>query len=189
MSSGLILGDDVVRQLRASRLTRSRFRLEGWVQTELWRPGPGGVLRRVWRDVGRNLVVNTGINYILQTALSGSAPDTTFFLGLKDTGTVDAGDTMASHGGWATITPYSDATDPAWTEDDTGGDEAVSNSAAPASFSINATDEVFGAFLKDNDTKGGATGTLIAAKDFSASVNVLGGDTLTVTYTITGSSS
>jgi len=162
--------------------------LEGFVKAELWRQFPEG-RALVWRDAGRNLVVDTGIDYILECALSGTAQDTTFFVGLKDTGTPVAADTMASHASWATITPYSNATDPAWTEDDTGTDQTVSNSASPAAFSINATDEVFGAFLKDANTKGGATGLLVAVKDFAASVNVIDTDTLNVTYSIVGSSS
>ena len=103
------------------------------------------------------------------------------FIGLKDTGTPAAGDTMASHAGWATITPYSNATDPGWTEDATASDEQVSNSSSPAVFNINATDTVFGAFLKTDNTKGGTAGTLIGAKDFAASQAVANLDTLNVT--------
>ena len=161
------------------------IKIRGYCKMECF--APDGTLK--WVMEGENLVVNSGINYILDTALSGGAQDTTFFVGLKDTGTPVAADTMASHASWATITPYSDATDPAWTEDNTGSDQSVSNSASPAVFNINATDTVFGAFLKDNNTKGGATGTLIAVKDFGASQAVSSGDTLNVTYTINGSSS
>ena len=154
----------------------------GYVVVECY--GPDGELK--WRDEGPNLVVNTGIDYILNNDIAAAS----LFIGLKDTGTPAAGDTMASHAGWATITPYSNATDPAWTEDGTGTDQDVSNSASPAVFNINAADTVFGAFLKDNNTKGGATGTLIAAKDFTGGSQVVAdGDTLNVTYTITGSSS
>jgi len=97
---------------------------------------------------------------------------------------------MASHAGWAEIVPYSDATRIAFTEDASTTDEAVSNSGSPASFSINATDTVFGAFLTTDSTKSGTAGTLIAAKDFTGgSQAVADGDTLNVTYTITGSSS
>jgi hypothetical protein len=56
----------------------------------------------------------------------------------------------------------------------------MSNSTSKAVFNINATDTVFGAFLKDNNTKGGATGTLFGAGDFAASRAVASGDTLNV---------
>jgi hypothetical protein len=44
---------------------------------------------------------------------------------------------------------------------------------------------VGGAFLTSNNTKGGTTGTLFSAVDFSApgDRSVVSGDTLTVTYT------
>ena len=138
----------------------------------------------LWRDEGPNLVVDEGINFILDTALSGSAQDTTFFIGLKDTGSVAAGWTLAS--GPTEINPYS-GNRPAWTEDDTGADESVSNSASPASFSINADDTVYGAFLATVDT--GTAGTLIAAKDFGSPQAVASGNTLNITYTINASSS
>jgi hypothetical protein len=62
----------------------------------------------------------------------------------------------------------------------------ATNSASPATFSINATTVVGGAFLTSNNTKGGSTGTLYSAADFSApgDRSVVSGDTLSVTYTL-----
>jgi hypothetical protein len=61
----------------------------------------------------------------------------------------------------------------------------ASNSASPASYTINATATVGGAFLISNNTKGGTTGVLFSASDFSAPGDrvVASGDTLNVTYT------
>lgn len=139
-----------------------------------------------WRDEGENLVVDTGINYIFGNDIEAA----TLYVGLKDTGAPAAGDTMASHAGWAEITPYSDATRIAFTENASTTDEAVSNSGSPAAFAINATDTVFGCFLTTDSTKAGTAGTLIGAEDFSGgSQAVTSGDTLNVTYTISASSS
>jgi len=158
------------------------FKIRGYVIAECY--SPDGTLK--WRDEGENLVVDEGINWIFANDIEAAS----LFIGLKDTGTPAAGDTMASHAGWAEIVPYSDATRIAFTEDASTTDEAVSNSGSPASFSINATDTVFGAFLTTDSTKSGTAGTLIAAKDFTGgSQAVADGDTLNVTYTITGSSS
>ena len=157
------------------------LKIRGFVMMELWDPN-GKLLRR---DEGENLIVDEGLNFIIDTALSGSAQDTTFFVGLKDTGTPAGTWTLAT--GLTEINPYA-GNRPAWTENDTADDEEVSNSSSPASFSINATDTVFGAFLATVNT--GTAGTLIGAKDFtggSQAVNNL--DTLNVTYTITASSS
>ena len=158
------------------------MKIRGYVIAECY--GPDGTLK--WRDEGENLVVDEGINYIFANDIEAA----TLYIGLKDTGTPAAGDTMASHVSWVEIVPYSDATRIAFTEDASTTDEAVSNSGSPASFTINATDTVFGAFLTTDSTKSGTAGTLIAAKDFTGgSQAVSDGDTLNVTYTISGSSS
>ena len=144
--------------------------------------GPDG--QEKWVEEFDNLVVNAGLDDSLDKHLKGSAYTAAWYVGLKDTGTPVAADTMASHASWATITPYSDATDPAATFGTVSG-QSVDNSASKAVFNINATDTVFGAFLKDNSTKGGATGTLYGVGDFAASRGVANGDTLNVTITCT----
>lgn len=162
----------------------SGFKLSGLVIAELWRDG-----RMVWRDEGPNLLVDEGIEFIMDVALSGGTQDTTYFVGLKDTGSVAAGDTAAQIGGtnaWGEITAIYSGNRPAWTEAGVSS-KVITNSASPASFSITGTDDVHGAFLATDDS--GTTGSLIGAKDFSAAVSVANGDTLNVTYQITGSSS
>ena len=61
----------------------------------------------------------------------------------------------------------------------------VTNSASKAAFTMNATTTVGGAFLTSNNTKGGTTGTLFSAADFSSpgDRSVVSGDILNVTYT------
>ena len=158
------------------------LKLRGFVIAECY--GPDGRLK--WRDEGENLIVDTGINYIFGNDIEAA----TLYLGLKDTGNPLAADTMASHASWAEITPYSNATRVAFTEDASATDEKVTNQASPAAFTINATDTIFGAFLTTDSTKGGTAGTLIGVKDFTGgSQAVSDGDTLNVTYEITGSSS
>ena len=66
----------------------------------------------------------------------------------------------------------------------TADPSVATNSASPATFSINGTTTVGGAFLTSNNTKGGSTGTLFSASDFTGGDrSVVSGDTLTVTYT------
>lgn len=133
-----------------------------------------------WEDGFQNLVVTTGRDELLNNTFDAVAAAVTWFVGLKDTGTPVAGDTMASHGSWATITPYSEATDPAWTKNGSSSAGAMSNSSSKAVFSINATDTVYGAFLKNNNTKGGSTGTLFGVGDFAAPRGVADTDSLNV---------
>ncbi len=143
-----------------------------------------------WAVESKNLVVNVGLKYMAGSALAAETQITTWYLGLYGAGasnTPAAGDTASSHAGWTEITPYSNATRPTATfaAATTANPSVVTNSASPASFSINATATVGGAFLISNSTKGGTTGTLFSAADFQSpgDRNVVNGDTLNVTYT------
>lgn len=143
-----------------------------------------------WSVEEHNLVVNQGLQYMNAAALTGGAASSVWYLGLYGAGasnTPAAGDTMASHIGWTEVTPYSNATRPTCTfaTPTTADPSVATNSASPATFNINATSTVGGAFLTSNNTKGGSTGTLFSASDFSSpgDRSVVSGDTLNVTYT------
>lgn len=142
-----------------------------------------------WSLEESNLVVNTGLAQMAGSALAGGAQITTWYVGLygaQATNTPAASDTMASHIGWTEITPYSNSTRviATFAAATTANPSVVTNSAAPASFSINATATVGGAFLTSSSTKGGTTGTLFSAADFTtADRAVILGDILNVTYT------
>ena len=144
--------------------------------------GPDGQLK--WRDSFENLVVDVGLNEYLQRIFKSSAFTAADFVGLTDgTPTIAAGDTMASHVGWTEPVPYSQGTRPAFTPGAVAS-QSVDNSASKAVFSINATATVGGAFLADNNTKGGTTGILLGAGAFSqGDKSVDSGDTLNVTVT------
>lgn len=143
-----------------------------------------------WTSETPNLVVNVGLQDMNTKYFSGSAYTATWFLGLYGAAATNnpaAGDTAGSHAGWTEVTAYSQATRPACTfgTATTADPSVISNSASAATFSINATTTVGGAFLISNNTKGGTTGTLFSAADFAAPGDraVVSGDTLTVTYT------
>jgi len=141
-----------------------------------------------WEETFDNLVVTAGRNQYLDATLKTGDASPAWYVGLKGTGAPVAGDTMASHGGWTTLTPYSNATNPVYTPG-TIASGSVDNDASKAVFNINATSTIFGAFLSDNSTKGGATGILLGAGDFASSRAVLDGDTLNVTVTCSITSS
>jgi len=122
---------------------------------------------------------------------TGTTYTAAWYIGLYGSGATNspaAGDTMSSHAGWTEVVAYSQATRPACTfgTPTTANPSVATNSASPASFSINGTTTVGGAFLTSNNTKGGTTGTLYSAADFSApgDRSVVSGDTLSVTYTL-----
>lgn len=143
-----------------------------------------------WEAQSKNLVVNAGLAYMAGTALTSVTQITTWYLGLYGAGasnTPAAGDTMSSHAGWTEVVDYSNATRVAATfvTATTANPSVVTNSASPATFNINGTTTVGGAFLTSGSAKSGTTGTLFSAADFGSpgDRSVVSGDTLSVTYT------
>ena len=146
-----------------------------------------GVLK--WEATKNNLVVNVGLKDMNDKYFSGSAYTAAWYVGLYGAAASNnpaAGDTMSSHAGWVEVTAYSQATRPAATfgAATTADPSVISNSASVAVFTINGTTTVGGAFLTSNSTKGGTTGTLFSASDFTApgDRSVVSGDTLNVLY-------
>ena len=144
-----------------------------------------------WSGSAPNLVVNVGLAYMAGSALTSVAQITSWYIGLYGAGasnTPAAADTMSSHAGWTEVVPYSNATRVACTfvTATTANPSVATNTASPASFSINATSTVGGAFLTSGSAKSGTAGTLFSAVDFSAPGDraVTSGDTLNVTYTM-----
>ena len=144
-----------------------------------------------WEAEAPNLVVNGGLQDMNNKYFLGSAYTATWYLGLYGSGATNspaAGDTMSSHAGWTEVVAYSQATRPVCTfgTPTTANPSVATNSASPATFSINGTTTVGGAFLTSNSTKSGTTGTLFSAADFSSpgDRSVTSGDTLNVTYTL-----
>ncbi len=143
-----------------------------------------------WSAEKHNLVVNVGLKDMNDKYFTGSGYTAAWYIGLYGSGSTNnpaAGDTMSSHIGWTEVTAYSQATRPAATfaAATTADPSVITNSASPATFSINGTTTVGGAFLTSDNTKGGSTGILFSASDFQSpgDRSVVNGDTLTVTYT------
>jgi hypothetical protein len=118
--------------------------------------------RLKWRDVFHNKVPNVGLDHILATEFTSGAQITAWYIGLTTASpTPAAGDTMASHAGWTEYTSYSQTNRQAYTGVESA--QAVTNSASPATFTVNAGSTTCGgAFIVSNNTISGSTGTLAA---------------------------
>jgi hypothetical protein len=143
-----------------------------------------------WQAEKHNLVVNVGLKDMNDKYFTGSGYSAAWYIGLYGAAASNdpaAGDTMASHAGWTEVTDYSQTTRPAcaFGAATTADPSVISNSASVATFSINATVTVGGAFLTSDNTKGGTSGVLFSAADFESpgDRDVVSGDTVTVTYT------
>ena len=147
---------------------------------EFWCYDRDGNLK--WYEKCHNLVVNVGLNDLLDKYFKGSTYTAAFYVGLTDgTPTVAAGDTMASHAGWTEVTAYDEANRQTLTLGSVSS-QAVNNSASKATFTIDTNSTTIGgAFVTTNNTKGGSTGTLYGAAAFTGGDKTLDdGDTLAV---------
>jgi hypothetical protein len=140
-----------------------------------------------WRELNDNLIVTVGLNDLLDKYFKGSSYTAAWYIGLKGTGTALAADTMSSHSSWAVDANYSESVRQTLTLG-TPSAGSVSNSASKATFSINATTTIYGAFLTSSNTKSGTAGTLYGVVDFGSSRAVISGDTLEITVTLTAAS-
>lgn len=158
--------------------------IEHHYHVECWRDGA-----LVWEEDFKNLVVTTGLNKYLDATLKTGLASPSWFVGIitgpGGSNTYVIADTMASHAGWAENTSYSNATRPAFTPGSIAAG-SVDNSAAKASYNINGSATIAGAFMVDNSTKGGTTGTLLGEGNFTGGDRaVVNGDVLNVTITAT----
>ena len=136
-----------------------------------------------WEEEKKNLIVTEGLNHILDVTFHADTQVTTWYIGLKGSGTPAAGDTMASHASWSEITDYS-GDRKEWTEGAASSGSMTNSSSVD--FSITGTATIAGAFLNTAST--GTAGTLYGVVDFSSARSVISGDTLQVTVTVTAAS-
>lgn len=139
-----------------------------------------------WRESFHNTVLTAGKNDLLTQYFKGSAYTAAWYVGLVDNASfsaISAGDTAASHAGWTESVAYSNASRPTLTLGTPSGG-SVDNSASKASYTINATATINGAFVINNSTKSGTSGTMYSAGSFGSTRSVASGDTLTVQVTL-----
>lgn len=166
-------------------------------EVECWRNGA-----LAWREDVCNLVVNQGLDDILDKYFKGSTYTAGWFVGLIDNtnfGDSPPAEILATDTA-AKIVQVGSANPPTtneWEEfDDYTGDrqaltlgsvsgQSVSNTASKAEFPITAGGTINGAFLVTTDTKNGTSGILYGAASFASPRVVEENDTLNVTVTLT----
>ena len=142
--------------------------------------GPDGQVK--WEDKAPNMVVNQGIQHVLDLTFTGAAIQVDpWYIGLCNASPEPA----AGH----TLTDISEFTDYAdnrkeWVE--VRADQSLSNTASKASFAINENaSSIGGAFLCSVATT--TTGVLMSYSAFTGgNKSADSGDTLEVTYTLSG---
>ena len=145
------------------------------------------------RWVEKNLVVDEGLNHLLNVVLHGTAQITTWYLGLFESDSTPASNATAAVPGFTECTTYDEATRIEWDEADAGSTaKSITNGtgtgANKATFTISATKTIYGAFMASESAKSAVTGVLFAASRFSAARSVVDNDQLIVTYTVQAAS-
>jgi hypothetical protein len=140
-----------------------------------------------WVNIAPNLVVNTGLQSMNTQFFTGSAYTAAWYIGLVNgtsaSTTFSGGDTLATHAGWEENTDYVGNRKAASFSAATLADPSnINNSASAASFTMNATANIAGAFL--TNVASGTSGLLFSAADFQApgDRSVVSGDVLNITY-------
>ena len=161
----------------------------------------GGVLRHTHIDaagnedvaVDPNLIVNEGLNYILNAALGGQSQVGAFFLApFSGNVTPAAGWTGANFASNATeFTAYTNSTRLPWTTVPATA-QSIGNSAAlaaaTATFSAGGPYNLYGVGLLQASAKSATTGVLVAAVRFaSPRLNMAAGDKLAFEYVLAAS--
>lgn len=143
---------------------------------------PDGTI--AWTERIKNGVTNTGMNNMLDVYFNSGSQSANWYIGLIDNSGysgVAASDTISSHAGWTENTDYTESNRVAWGNGSASG-QAVTNASA-AEFSINASITIKGAFVVNQNTKGGTTGTLYSTGVLAGTQALSSGQTLRVTYT------
>lgn len=149
-----------------------------------WR---GGVL--IAEDLGKNLVVNEGIDYILGASLNGVAQEPGVYIGVfKGNYTPAASETAATIASAATESAdYDEVNRPAWGQGAVSA-QTLSNSGSEAQITMNASVTLYGAFLITDNIKNGTNGVLVAARRFAASRGTQANDIIQLQYDFAGAS-
>jgi hypothetical protein len=141
---------------------------------------------QAWQAGYENLVVNQGLDHILDVVLSGATQDTTWFVGLLDDDAAPGATWTATEIAGDDFVNYDESTLQAFTDGGVSG-QSVDNSASPATFTCSTNSSVVGgAFLIGTNAKATPAGDLYAAGTFTGGdKNLDDGDSLETTCTFT----
>ena len=141
------------------------------------------------REDVTNLVVNEGLDHVLNTVFHAGTQVAAWYLGLFEANYTPVATVTAATIA-AASTECTSYTEPSRQEYKEGAASAqsITNSADKATFTMNATKTIYGAFLVSNATKGATSGVLFSAARFASPKQVTTDDQLLLTYTFNASS-
>lgn len=178
----------------AKEILRRKF--ERTESGELYLPGAkvfvGGVFGNWVNDdiedkqYSGNIVVDQGLNHLLDVAISNGTQQSTWYVGIfKNNYSPVAGDTASDFAGAGKGNEANAEIDEAvrQTYVEPGvSNKAITNTASPAVFTANTSVSIWGGFLISDNVLGGTSGVLLAASRFPAVRNLINTDILNITY-------
>lgn len=140
-----------------------------------------------WED--HNLVVNEGLNKLLDVMFAGDTQIGTWYIGLFEgnytpVATVTAATITSAS---TECTAYDESARVAFNEA-AASSQSITNSANKATFTFNASKTIYGAFLVSASAKSATSGVLFSAARFGSSKSVVSSDQLDLTYTFSAAS-
>jgi hypothetical protein len=166
------------------RMPDGKLHIHGWYHGQIVRDG-----KVIDEFEAPNLVVNQGLDMVLDVVFRGQSGPGAWYLGLyQGTYTPVATVTAATIAAASNeLIDYSEPTRPAWVPGPVDN-RVVSNSASRATFTFTAARTVRGAFLINNATKNGTAGILASASSFGTPRSVQSSDQLLLTYNVSAAS-
>lgn len=139
-----------------------------------------------WEETIKNMVVNQGLDDVLDKYFMGDSYTAEHYLGLKGAGSVSANDTLTSHPGWSELAGYEGNRKKISYSGSVSGQALNSRNEQASTFVINADQSIAGIIV--TTVASGTAGKLYGAANFPAVRNVFDGDQLVVALTFTQAS-
>jgi hypothetical protein len=153
---------------------------------------PSGELK--WAEEVHNVCTDEGIDHMLDSTFHAATQITTWYCGIVESDTTAAAGMTYATPTFTECTAYAEGTRPEY-EEAAASSKSITNSANKATFTINDTKTLYGAFICGGgtaaSTKGNTAGggTLFCYSKFASSRSVVSGDTVNLTYTLSGADS
>jgi hypothetical protein len=146
----------------------------------------------IWEEDITNLLVNQGLDYMLNSSIAnGAAAITAWFIGLYSGNVAPAASWTAANvtANSTEFTNYTQSTRVAYTPGASSG-QSVSSGVNTSSFTINTGGgTLWGVFLASASAKSATSGTLLAASQLGASRTLLAADVINIGYAVSLTSS
>lgn len=178
-------GDSVSATVLRSAKQATKVGIGSVHHVECWRDG-----RLAWVEENHNLVTTQGLNALLDIMFHASTQIATWYVAIIESNTAAAAGMTYATPTYTESTAYGEATRPAFVEAAAAAGVST-NTASPATFTINATKTIYGTALVGGgtapDTKADAAGggTLFCYSLFSAGKAVVNTDVLKITISLT----